>query len=112
MKKAKPSRTKGKPNTGPKRPMRPGHRMPSSNDSKVPETAPAANSTPIALAHARASSWRSGSSSRWARHSVNTTITGSASPKQTKMMCQPSDTAICIRAGRRFSAASASTSSS
>ena len=46
----------------------------------------------------------------WARHSVNTTIAGNATPKHEKMMCQPSDSAICIRAGNRFSAAPASTS--
>ena len=108
MKKAKPSSTNGKPNTSPKGSIRPGHRMPISNDSRVPETAPAAKSTPMALAQVCARLCRSGLPRLWACHSVNTTMVGKATPRQEKMMCQPSETAICIRAGNRFWAASAS----
>jgi hypothetical protein len=36
-------------------PIRPGHRIPISKLRIVPDTAPTANSTPIALAHRRAS---------------------------------------------------------
>ncbi|SNR69098.1 hypothetical protein SAMN06272737_11956 [Blastococcus mobilis] len=73
--------------------------MPISNDSNVPDTAPAANSTPIALAHVCARSVRAASPRRCPSHSVNTVISGKAIPKQAKTMCQPSDTAICMRAG-------------
>jgi hypothetical protein len=73
--------------------------MPISNDSSVPDTAPAANSTPIALDHVRARLRRSALPRLCARHSVNTTIAGKATPKHEKMMCQPSDSAICMRAG-------------
>ena len=84
--------------------------MPISNDSSVPDTAPAANSTPIALAQVCARSRSTGLPRVCARHSANTTIAGNAIPKHEKTMCQPSESAICIRAGYRFSAASASTS--
>ena len=109
-KKAKPSSTNGKPYTSPNGAIRPGQRMPISNDSSVPDTAPAANSTPIALAQVWARSRSIGLPRLWARHSVNTTIVGNAIPKHENTMCQPSDSAICIRAGNRFSAAPASTS--
>ena len=98
MKKAKPSSTNGKPKTSPKRPIRPGHRMPISKDSSVPDTAPAANSTPIALARVRQFG-QVGVARLWPRHSVKTVRSGKAIPKQEKMMCQPRDSAICIRAG-------------
>ncbi len=54
-KKAKPSIANGRPITSPKRPIQRGHRMPNSNDRIVPDTAPTAKSTPITLAHRRAS---------------------------------------------------------
>ena len=73
-------------------------------------TVVAANSTPIALAQVCARSRRVGLPRLCARHSVNTTIVGNAIPKHENTMCQPSDSAICIRAGNRFSAAPASTS--
>src|SRR4051812_44241408 len=81
--------------------------MPISNESRVPDTAPAANSTPIALAQVWASPVSAGFPRLYPRHSAKTVISGKAIPKQEKMMCQPSDRAICIRAGYRFSAASA-----
>ena len=99
MKKANPSSTKGKPKTSPKRSISPGQRMPISKDSRVPDTAPAANSTPIALAQVCASSVSAASPRLYPRHSVKTVISGKAMPKQAKTMCQPSDSAICIRAG-------------
>ena len=73
--------------------------MPISKESRVPDTAPAANSTPMALAHVCASSVRAGLPRLWPRHSAKTVSTGKAIPKQEKMMCQPRDSAICIRAG-------------
>ena len=54
-KNAKPSIANGRPITSPKRPIQRGHRIPNSNDRIVPDTAPTANSTPIAFAHRRAS---------------------------------------------------------
>ena len=73
--------------------------MPISKVSRVPDTAPAAKSTPIAFAHVWASSCRAPSPVLWARHSANITIAGKATPRHEKTMCQPSETAICIRAG-------------
>ena len=73
--------------------------MPISNDSSVPETAPAAKSTPIALAQVWARSFRSGLPRRCARHSVKTQISGNAIPKHENTMCQPNERAICMRAG-------------
>src|SRR4051812_34599803 len=81
--------------------------MPISKESSVPETAPAAKSTPIALAQVRARSVRAWSPRLCPRHSAKTVSTGNAMPKQEKMMCHPSDSAICMRAGYRFCAASA-----
>ena len=46
-----------------------------------------------------ASSVSAASPRLYPRHSVKTVISGKAMPKQAKMMCQPSDSAICIRAG-------------
>jgi hypothetical protein len=110
MKKANPSSTNGKPKTSPKRSISPGHRMPISKESRVPDTAPAANSTPIAFAQVWASSVSAALPRLCPLHSANTVSTGKAIPKQEKMMCHPSDSAICMRAGYRFSAASATTS--
>ncbi len=73
--------------------------MPISKVRRVPDTAPAANSTPMALAHVWASSCSAASPVRYPRHSANITIAGKATPRQEKTMCQPSETAICIRAG-------------
>jgi hypothetical protein len=64
----------------------------------VPDTAPTANSTPMALAQVCASATRSASSRRRPRHSAYRTIDGKPTPKQAITMCQPSETAICIRA--------------
>ena len=55
-----PSSTNGKPYTSPKGRISPGQRMPISNDSSVPDTAPAANSTPITFDQVRARSRRIG----------------------------------------------------
>ncbi|SDN34640.1 hypothetical protein SAMN04488074_1506 [Lentzea albidocapillata subsp. violacea] len=54
MKKANPSSVNGSPMTSPNLPMRPGHSRPISKLRMVPETAPTANSTPIARAQVRA----------------------------------------------------------
>jgi hypothetical protein len=99
MKKAYPSSTNGKPKTSPNRPISPGQRMPISKESRVPDTAPAANSTPMALAHVCARSVSAAFPRLCPRHSAKTVNTGKAIPKQEKMMCQPSERAICIRAG-------------
>ena len=72
--------------------------MPISNERIVPDTAPTANSTPIAFAQVRASAARSASPRRTDRHSANSTIAGKPTPKQAMTMCQPSDSAICMRA--------------
>ena len=55
MKNAIPSSENGSPITSPYMPISPGHSRPISNDRIVPETAPTANRTPIALAQRRAS---------------------------------------------------------
>lgn len=55
MKNAKPSVVNGNPHTPPYRCIRPSQRIPISNDRIVPDTAPTANSTPIARAQRRAS---------------------------------------------------------
>jgi hypothetical protein len=73
--------------------------MPISNDSSVPDTAPAANRIPMAFDQVCASSVSAASPRRWPRHSVNTVSSGKAIPKQAKTMCQPRDRAICMRAG-------------
>lgn len=68
--KAKPSKVNGNPKIAPKRPMSPGQRIPSSKDRIVPDTAPTAKSTPITLAHRRASRRYKGSPLRRAFHSA------------------------------------------
>jgi hypothetical protein len=85
--------------------------MPISNDRMVPETAPTANSTPIARAQVRARRAMSRSPA-WPRHSANSTIAGKATPKQATMMCHPSDSAICERAYTKSAGASSATNRS
>jgi hypothetical protein len=64
----------------------------------VPDTAPTANSTPIALDQVRASVMSALSSRRRPRHSANSTSAGNPTPKQAMTMCHPRDSAICILA--------------
>ena len=54
-KNAKPSIANGRPITVAEPTHPRGHRIPNSNDRIVPDTAPTANSTPIAFAQRRAS---------------------------------------------------------
>ena len=56
MKNAKPSSVNAEPIVAPARCMNSGQRRPSSNDNAVPETAPTAKVSAVALAHWRASS--------------------------------------------------------
>lgn len=51
-----PSALNGMPMTPPKRPIRPGHSSPISNDSTVPVTAPTATSTAMTFDQRRTSS--------------------------------------------------------
>jgi hypothetical protein len=81
--------------------MRPGHSRPISKLRMVPDTAPTANSTPIALDHRRASAVYSALPVRMPRHSMNAVSPGSPTPKQANTMCQPNDSAICSRAATR-----------
>jgi uncharacterized Zn-finger protein len=97
----------GRPMTSPKVPIMPGHRMPSSNDRIVPDTAPTANSTPSVLPQRRASSRQAGSPVRRPRHSATSTSSGNPTPRQATMMCQPRDTAIWVRAAIRSAAPAA-----
>jgi hypothetical protein len=64
----------------------------------VPDTAPTANSTPIARAQRRASVVYTGSPVREPSHSASTTMNGNAIPKHAMMMWHPSESAICSRA--------------
>jgi len=57
-KNANASRVNEMPNTPPNRRMNVGHRMPNSNDSTVPLTAPTAKSTAKPLAQRRARSYQ------------------------------------------------------
>lgn len=54
-KKAMPSIVNGSPMTSPNLPMNSGQRTPISNERTVPNTAPTAKRTAVALAHCRAS---------------------------------------------------------
>ena len=77
----------------------PGHSSPISKLSTVPDTAPIANSTAETFAHRQASSSATGSSRRIPRRCITKMIAGKATPKHARMMCQPSGSAICWRAG-------------
>ena len=97
-----PRSANGRPSTSPKRPIRPGHSRPISKLSTVPETAPIANSTAETFDH------RSGEPERHRRRRgrcprrcTTKIIVGKATPKQARTMCQPSENAICSRAGSR-----------
>ncbi len=75
--------------------MRPGHNKPISKLSTVPDTAPIANRTAETFAHFRASNSASGSLRRMPIRCITKIIAGNATPKHAKMMCHPSDSAIC-----------------
>src|SRR4051812_37071956 len=98
-KKDNPSNANGRPRTSPKRPIRPGHNRPISKLSTVPETAPIANSTADTFPHRRAKSRATVSARTMPRRCTTKIIVGKATPKHASTMCQPSDTAICWRAG-------------
>src|SRR6266568_9506722 len=87
----KPSAAKATPETSPNAAMKAGHSSPSSNDSTVPVTTPAANSAIITLDQRRAMVRYSGSPVRTYRHSVNTTNEGNAIAKHTSGMCTAND---------------------
>ena len=95
-----PSTANGRPRTSPKRPISPGHNRPISKLSTVPDTAPIANSTADTFDQrfARRSAVRS--LRRIPRRCITKIIVGNATPKHARMMCQPSETAICSRAGK------------
>ena len=78
MKNANASSANGSPTTEPHRPISPGQNSPSANDRTVPETAPIATRMPSALAHRRVSAIHTASPVRFARYSVNSSISGRA----------------------------------
>ena len=98
MKKANASRANGRPITAPHRPISPGQKSPSANESTVPETAPTATRIPSARAHRLHSAIHTGSPVRFARYSANRSIAGRPTASAAKTMWNPSDTAICARA--------------
>src|SRR3984957_4218560 len=98
-KKKIPSIENGKPIAAPNRPISPGHSRPISYDSTVPDTAPTATSTAMTFDHRRASSLATGSFRLMPIHSAVIVTAANATPKQARMMWNPSDDPICDRAG-------------
>src|SRR5580692_7407429 len=100
-KKKIPSSENGSPIAAPYRPIRPGHSRPISYDSTVPDTAPTATST--------ASSIATGSLRLMPIHSAVIVTAANATPKQARMIWNPSDDPICDRAGTGLTAPTART---
>src|SRR5579862_4927263 len=101
-KKKIPSIANGIPYAAPKRPIRPGHSKPISNDRIVPETAPTAKVTAMIRVQRRARRRASASSCRIARQLAISRIVGKATPRQARMMWKPRVTAIWSRAASRL----------
>ena len=93
-KKNSPSIANGIPKAPPKRPMRPGHSNPISNDRTVPVTAPTAKVTAITVDHRRASRSAAGSARRRPTAFAIRTIVGNPTPRQARTMWNPSVNAI------------------
>jgi hypothetical protein len=100
-KKAYPSTTKAGPMAGPASHMSFGHRSPSSNDSAVPETAPMANRSAVALPQVRASSRKCSPCPRTKRTSASTMSSGMPMPSAANTMWNASESSICARAKMR-----------
>src|SRR2546428_1120617 len=78
--------------------MKPGQSRPSSNESAVPETAPIAKRSAVALAQVLANCRPRASPVRSQYPSAISIIAGSAIPTAAKTMWNPSETSICARA--------------
>jgi hypothetical protein len=86
VKKDRPSKPNGSPNTSPNLPIKPGHNKPISKLSTVPDTAPIANNTADAFDHRFASRSAVGSLATIPRRCITRIMAGNATPKQDKMM--------------------------
>src|SRR5438105_1740863 len=81
--------------------MKPGHKSPSSKERTVPETAPMAKRTAVAVAQRLANAKETVSLVRSQRHSASAIMKGMATPIDAKIMWKANDMAICERAASR-----------
>src|SRR3990172_2933429 len=98
VKKANPSRAKGRPMIPPENDMNPGHKSPSSKERTVPETAPTAKRTAVPRAQRLASSRKTGFPVRRCAASAITMRSGIPIPATAKRMWKAKSIAICARA--------------